>query len=92
MKMNEVDVEAILNSVYGQFITVVFEKSDGSTRTLNGRLGVSKFAKTKNKSKTIATNGLVHIFDAKVKSGSPYRSFKLSSVKEIRAGRQVFTA
>lgn len=40
INLNKIGLEKILNS--GKFCTVTFIKKDGSTRVINGRMGVKK--------------------------------------------------
>jgi hypothetical protein len=87
VKRNE--VEGILCMIPKSAIfSVVFNKRDGSFRTMNCRRGVYKYT-IENPSRTKKANpeNIVTVFEMSKKQ---YRSFDVERVKEIRAARKCF--
>jgi hypothetical protein len=41
-----IDVNKFIRNSGGKFFTVVFKRNDGTVRRLNGRIGVTKYAKS----------------------------------------------
>ena len=83
-KLNQ--VQSIMNQANGKFMTVVFEKADGTLRTMNGRTGVKKHLqggiKTFDAKDTDNSELTVGIYETNV----GYRCFKASRVKSITTG------
>jgi hypothetical protein len=76
------------NSGKGEFFTVTFVKrTDGSTRTLNGRLGVRKYLKGGDLPYDAASKELLPVFDAQ-KNG--YRMIDLRSMISAKVGGQEY--
>jgi len=73
-------IEKILNS-NGKIFTVTFIKKDGSLRTLNGRLGVTKHLK--GGSSTLDPNQYITVFDLKTKAYRAVNKFTIQSVKGL---------
>lgn len=73
----------VIEESNGKILTVVFVKKDGSERTLNGRLGVTKYLKG-GVSKT--GDQYITIFD--LKNGG-YRSVNKDTIKEVRINKKV---
>lgn len=75
----------------GKFFTVVFQKKDGTIRTMNGRLGVSKYLKGdangKARAAAQAAKGNVCM---RVPATKGYRQFNKGKVLEIRGCGQVW--
>ena len=67
----------------GKILTVVFTKKDGTERTLNGRLGVTKHL---HGGKRTSGEDYLNIFDLKNKG---YRCVNKSTIKEVRFGGEV---
>jgi len=90
------DVKKFRDLVGGQFFTVTFEKKDGTTRTLNGRLGVSKYVSGKGLAFDPESRGMIVVFDPhavgkKGKNDKGYRMVTLDRVKELKCGGQTYT-
>lgn len=78
------DLENFIEQTKGRFFTVTFIKKDGTQRTLNGRVGVTKHLKG---SVSRAGDQYITVFD--VKNGG-YRSVNKDTVKEIKFGKEVY--
>jgi hypothetical protein len=74
--------ELILGSA-GRFVTVVFEKKDGSLRTLTGRMGVTKWLK--GGKSTLDADQFITIYDV-VNKG--YRAINRDSIMSVTINHQ----
>lgn len=70
--------------VGSKFFTVKFTKKDGSTRILNGRLGVKKHLKGGEKRYDESSLGYITVYDTKNKG---YRTLNLAALKELKCGK-----
>jgi len=75
--------ELILQSA-GRFVTVTFVKKDGSLRTLNGRLGVTKHLK--GGVSTVDHDSYIVIYDV-INKG--YRSINRSTIQSVSIGGEL---
>ncbi len=71
---------SIVDQSAGKMVSVTFVKKDGSTRVLNGRLGVTKYLKNSKKVKQSA--GIITIYDVK---NCGYRSIMRDSILAVRS-------
>lgn len=78
MKSSKVFASMIDNS-NGKMVTVTFIKQDGSTRILNGRLGVKKYLKGGKSS--VDANEYISIYDVQNKG---YRSVNRNTIVALR--------
>ena len=78
--------EIILQSA-GRFVTVVFEKKDGTLRTLTGRLGVTKHLK--GGTSTLNPNQYITIYDV-VNKG--YRAVNRETIRSVTLNHITATA
>ena len=78
------DLENFIEQTKGRFFTVTFIKKDGTQRTLNGRVGVTKHLKG---GVSRAGDQYITVFD--VKNGG-YRSVNKDTIKEIKFGKEVY--
>lgn len=87
--MNTNELKSTILSTHARLFKVVFKKSDGTIRTMYGKVGVERFkSKKPNKRKVSKQNdNLVRVFDMELKQ---YRSFNLSSVLEFECGSKKF--
>lgn len=87
--MNTNELKSTILSTHARLFKVVFKKSDGTIRTLYGKVGVERFkSKKPNKRKVSKQNdNLVRVFDVEKKE---YRAFNLSSVIEFSCGSKQF--
>lgn len=74
-------VLGLIKSANGRFITARFKKLDGSIRILNGRLGVTKYAKGMCSKVEKPWNDYVVIFDAQLRE---YRTLNLGTLSALR--------
>jgi hypothetical protein len=76
------------NSGKGEFFTVTFVKrTDGTTRVLNGRLGVRRYLKGGDLPYNAAEKELLPVYDTK-KAG--YRMIDLRSILSAKVGGQEY--
>jgi hypothetical protein len=78
--------ELILGSA-GRFVTVVFEKKDGSIRTLTGRMGVTKWLK--GGKSTLDADQFITIYDV-VNKG--YRAINRDAIMSVTINHQQHVA
>ena len=78
MQSSKIFANMIDNS-NGKMVTVTFIKQDGSTRILNGRLGVKKYLK--GGKATVDANEYISIYDVQNKG---YRSINRSTIIGLR--------
>ena len=76
--------ELILQSA-GRFVTVVFEKKDGTLRTLTGRLGVTKHLK--GGTSTLNPDAYITLYDV-VKKG--YRAVNRDTIRSVTINHQTY--
>ena len=69
----------------GKFFTIVFQKKDGSIRTLNGRRGVVKYLKGTGGNKM--PNRLRTVWERPILN---YRSFDVNRLIEVRAHGRIY--
>ena len=74
--------ELILQSA-GRFVTVVFEKKDGTLRTMTGRLGVTKHLK--GGTSTLNPDAYITLYDM-VKKG--YRAVNRDTIRAVTINHQ----
>ena len=76
------------NTGKGEFFTVTFVKrTDGTTRTLNGRLGVRRYLKGGDLPYDAAERELLPVFDTK---GNEYRMINLRRIISAKVGGQEY--
>ena len=80
MKISRVKVEGLVKSTKGHFFGVTFVKKDKTTRTMNARLGVTRFLKGGRNNVVKPDNSYVTVWD-RHKRG--YRTLNLKTVKEL---------
>lgn len=88
----------ILTQYHERIVTVKFiKRTNGELRTLNGRLGVSKYVKGVGMSYDPKAKNLITIFDMRIASSLPesernkaYRCVPLDAILEIKADGKVF--
>jgi len=79
--VNIVNLRELLLASGGTFIGVTFTKKNGSVRTLNGRLFVSKGVKGTGKVKLGLDSPMLRIYDVKADG---FRTVNLSTTKSLR--------
>lgn len=78
--LNQSAIDKILNS-NGKIFSVTFIKKDGSLRTLNGRLGVTKHLK--GGSSTLNPAQYITVYDLQSKAYRAVNKFTIQSVKGL---------
>lgn len=79
---------ALLNA-HNKAFTVVFTKADGTERTMICKKGLKRFLSKKPNKRSVNSNpDIVRVYDMESKS---YKSFKLSTVKEVRYGNVIWS-
>jgi len=76
--------ELILQSA-GRFVTVVFEKKDGTLRTLTGRLGVTKHLK--GGTSTLNPDAYITLYDV-VNKG--YRAVNRDTIRSVTINHHTY--
>ena len=76
--------ELILQSA-GRFVTVVFEKKDGTLRTMTGRLGVTKHLK--GGTSTLNPDAYITLYDV-VNKG--YRAVNRDTIRSVTINHQTY--
>lgn len=77
-----VHAEKVINNTAGKFFTAVFEKTDGSTRVMNARLGVTSYLKGGENKVVKPSNSYKTVYDVQAKG---YRTLNLGTLQELRA-------
>jgi len=77
--MNTAEKIDLIKSTNGKFFTAVFTKKDGSLRTMNCRLGVTKHLHGGD-STTKHKENLICVFDTQV---GEYRCINLDTLKQL---------
>lgn len=87
--MNTNELKSVILATHARLFKVVFQKSDGTIRTMYAKTDVKRFkSKKPNKRKVSKSNdNLVRVFDVEKKE---YRAFNLSSVIEFSCGNKQF--
>ena len=71
----------------GEFFTVTFVKKDGTTRTMNARLGVKRYLKGGELRYDAAEKGLLPVFDAQK---GEYRMINIPTITSANIGNQQY--
>ena len=74
-------IESVLKATSGKFFTVVFIKKDGSTRTMNCRLGVTKHLK--GGVSNLNPKQYLTVYDVQSKG---YRAINLETIISVSCG------
>jgi hypothetical protein len=88
--MTKQEAKLVIDEIKGQFFGITFTKrTNGETRKMNCRKGVTKDQNGGGLPYDAASKGLVTVWDAKAPGPNKYRSFAYDSVTEIRHKGQV---
>ena len=79
-------IQSVLKATQGKFFTVVFIKKDGTTRSMNCRLGVTKHLK--GGASTLNPAQYLTVYDVQAEG---YRAVNLSTIVSITCGGIVLT-
>ncbi len=79
------NAKKIIARTGGQFFTVTFEKKDGSTRVLNGRIAVKSHLH--GGKRTTDPSKYAIVYDVHKKG---YRSVAYDKIKQIKAGGKLY--
>ena len=79
-------LQSVLQATKGKFFTVVFIKKDGTTRTMNCRLGVTKHLK--GGLSTLNPDQYLTVYDVQAEG---YRAVNLSTIVSITCGGIILT-
>jgi hypothetical protein len=71
----------------GEFFTVTFVKKDGTTRTMNARLGVKKYLKGGELRYDASQKGLLPVFDAQK---GEYRMINIPTITSANIGNEQY--
>lgn len=81
------ELRRLLKTSNGKMFTVIFIKKDGTIRTLNGRLGVTKFLRG-GKDTTAHLDEYMNVFDVHQKG---YRKINLTTITDLKINKQTYT-
>ena len=79
-------LQSVLQATKGRFFTVVFIKKDGTTRSMNCRLGVTK--NLKGGLSTLNPGQYLTVYDVQAEG---YRAVNLSTIVSVSCGGVVLT-
>lgn len=79
-------LQSVLQATKGKFFTVVFIKKDGTTRSMNCRLGVTKHLK--GGLSTLNPEQYLTVYDVQAEG---YRAVNLSTIVSVTCGGIVLT-
>lgn len=82
-----VNLKTFLEAQDGKFVGIDYIKKDGSDRSLNGRLGVTKFLKGGDNNTEALDRSYLTVYDMKARG---YRTVDLASASHVRANGRVF--
>lgn len=87
--MNTNDLKSTILATHARLFKVVFQKSDGTIRTMYAKVGVERFKSKKPNKRKVGeySDNLIRVFDMEIKQ---YRSFNLSNVLEFECGNKQF--
>jgi hypothetical protein len=88
LDVHRVQLIKLLKRFEGRFIGVTYVKQDGTTRKLNGRLGVHSYLKGGINTVQADSRPYITIFDVKALE---YRTVNLASLQSLRGDRLVYT-
>ena len=86
MNTNNIEqLRSAIASTNSRMFVVRFTKQDGTERTMYAKTGIKRYLSKKPNKRKVSNvnNDIVRVFDCESKS---YKSFKLSSVFELRSG------
>lgn len=79
---------SIIKSTKGRIFSATFTKKDGTTRTLTGKIGVTKGVKGTSPSPDVSTLGYVRVYDM---VGSKWRMLNLQTVTNLKHNKANYT-
>lgn len=87
--MNTNELKSTILATHARLFKVVFQKSDGTIRTMYAKVGVERFKSKKPNKRKVGeySDNLMRVFDMEIKQ---YRSFNLSSVIEFSCNNKHF--
>jgi len=88
LNVHRVQLIKLLKRFEGRFIGVTYVKQDGTTRKLNGRLGVHSYLKGGINTVQADSRPYITVFDVKALE---YRTVNLASLRSLRGDRLVYT-
>lgn len=85
-KINKNKAVELIHSTNGKLFTVTFLKKNGTERTINGRLGVSKGVKGTGKNNGIAL-GYISMYDVQEKG---FKMVNSRTITELRTNKTIY--
>ena len=83
MKVNRYKLDKLIQSTNGRIFSCVFIKKDGTIRTMNCRLKVTRYIKGTGKPISNTSNSYVTVYDLVKKS---YRVINLETISNLKIG------
>ncbi len=87
LTVNRYKVETMLRGLKGRFFGVTFIKKNGQSRTMNARLGVTKFVSGGRKTVGLNYQPYLTVWS---RNDAGYRSVNLATIRMITADGQVY--
>ena len=86
------EAKNLIKATKGKFFTVTFTKNDGSTRTMNARLGVKMYLKGGSLPYDPESKGLIPVWDpvAQKEKGNGYRQIRISTITKLKIGNSIY--
>jgi hypothetical protein len=89
IRINRDELVQKIKDTKGEFFTVTFVKKDGTTRTMNARLGVTRYLKGGELPYDPAERGLLPVFDAQK---GEYRIVNIPTIISAKIGNEEYIA
>ena len=89
IRINRDELVQKIKDTKGEFFTVTFIKKDGTTRTMNARLGVKRYLKGGELPYDPAERGLLPVFDAQK---GEYRIVNIPTIISAKIGNEEYIA
>ena len=89
VRINRDELVQKIKDTKGAFFTVTFVKKDGTTRTMNSRLGVTRYLKGGELPYDPAEKGLLPVFDAQK---GAYRMINIPTIISAKIGHEEYIA
>jgi len=89
VRINRDELVQKIKDTKGEFFTVTFVKKDGTTRTMNARLGVKRYLKGGELPYDPAERGLLPVFDVQK---NEYRIVNIPTIISAKIGNEEYIA
>ena len=87
-EISKEEAKDLIKATNGKFFTVTFIKKDGSSRTMNARLGVKVYLRGGQLAYDAEEKGLIPVYDVKTKG---YRMVNVNTITNLKIGKNEYT-